>query len=316
MRSSVGRFCRREHQRRRLILQRQNDLVRLGHFVGVAGPDHQQIGNRPQRGQMLDRLVRRAVLAHADRIVREDVEHGQAHEGGQADRRPHVVGEDEERGPVGPQAAKGSCRCRWRPWRVRGCRSGSCGRRTAGLESRRRPSNFKSVLVEGARSAEPPSSHGTCLATWLSTLPDEARLAMPLASAGKGLNVGVPALGQLAAVDQVELPRPGRDIAAWYAANFALPVARAASRRAAPMPSRKWRRHFGGHKELLVLRPAVDGLRQADFLLAQRRAVGLVACSALFGEPKAITLRTMISVGRSRRLLEVSDRAAQGRPGR
>ena len=41
------------------------------------------------------------------------------------------------------------------------------------------------VLVEGARSAEPPISQGTFLATALRTLPDESRLATPLASAGK-----------------------------------------------------------------------------------------------------------------------------------
>ena len=45
---------------------------------------------------------------------------------------------------------------------------------------------MSSVLVEGARSADPPNNQGTFLATWLSTLPDETRLAIPLASAGKG----------------------------------------------------------------------------------------------------------------------------------
>ena len=41
------------------------------------------------------------------------------------------------------------------------------------------------VLVDGARSAAPPISQGTFLATAFNTLPDEARVAIPLASAGK-----------------------------------------------------------------------------------------------------------------------------------
>ena len=58
-----------------------------------------------QRREVLDRLVRRAVLAQADRVVRPDVDDGQAHDAGQPHRRPHVVGEHEERGAEGAEAA-------------------------------------------------------------------------------------------------------------------------------------------------------------------------------------------------------------------
>ena len=37
-------------------------------------------------GQLLDRLVRRAVLADADRVVREDVNDRQLHQGAEPDR--------------------------------------------------------------------------------------------------------------------------------------------------------------------------------------------------------------------------------------
>ena len=53
-----------------------------------------------RRGQLLDRLVRRAVLADADRIVREDVDDRDLHDRAQADGRPRVVAEDEEAGAV------------------------------------------------------------------------------------------------------------------------------------------------------------------------------------------------------------------------
>ena len=155
-----------------------------------------------------------------------------------------------------------------------------------------------------------PAARARAWPTWLSTLPDETRLAMPLASAGNGCDVGVPAGGQFAALDQLESARPARDTGP-CTRRTSRPTRRAASGPARRCPSRKWARHFAGHQELLVLRPAVGRLRQADFLLAQRRAVGLVACSALFGAPKPITLRTMISVGRSVGLLERLDRRAQ-----
>ena len=42
---------------------------RLGALVGVGRPDHLQPGHGPQGGQVLDRLVGRAVLAEPDRVV-------------------------------------------------------------------------------------------------------------------------------------------------------------------------------------------------------------------------------------------------------
>ena len=59
-------------------------------------------GNRAQRQELLDGLVRRAVLAHADRVVREDVDDRDLHDRGQADRRAAVVAEDQEARAVGP----------------------------------------------------------------------------------------------------------------------------------------------------------------------------------------------------------------------
>ena len=82
------------------------------------------------------------------------------------------------------------------------------------------PSNVSSVIVEGARSAEPPISQGILPATALSTLPAETRLAIPLASAG---NVGkslLPAGGQLAGLHLLPLRRPVRDISCAYSSNF------------------------------------------------------------------------------------------------
>ena len=53
--------------------------------------------NRAQAGELLDRLMRGAILAQGDAVVGEDVDHVQSHQRGETDRRAHVIGEDQER---------------------------------------------------------------------------------------------------------------------------------------------------------------------------------------------------------------------------
>ena len=55
--------------------------------------------------QVLDRLVGRAVLAEADRVVRPDVGHRQLHQRREPDRAAHVVGEGQERATEDASAA-------------------------------------------------------------------------------------------------------------------------------------------------------------------------------------------------------------------
>ena len=54
---------------------------------------------------MFHGLVGRAVLAQADGIVGEHIDHLRAGHGGQADGRAHVIGKSEERARVGHHAA-------------------------------------------------------------------------------------------------------------------------------------------------------------------------------------------------------------------
>ena len=54
---------------------------------------------------VLDRLVRRAVLAEADRIVRGDEDHALLHQRRQPERRAAIVGEHQEGAAVGDDAA-------------------------------------------------------------------------------------------------------------------------------------------------------------------------------------------------------------------
>ena len=76
--------------------------VRLDHFVGVAGPQGHEAGDGAQRGQVLDGLVRRTILAIAHGVVREHEDARQFHQGRQPDGRPRVVAEDEERRAKSP----------------------------------------------------------------------------------------------------------------------------------------------------------------------------------------------------------------------
>ena len=48
------------------------DPPRLRGLVGVGRADHPEPGHRPHRREVLDRLVRRAVLAETDGVVRPD----------------------------------------------------------------------------------------------------------------------------------------------------------------------------------------------------------------------------------------------------
>ena len=54
------------------MLHLHDDAPRLGHFVSVTRTHCDESGNRAQRDQMLDRLMGRAVLADADRVMREE----------------------------------------------------------------------------------------------------------------------------------------------------------------------------------------------------------------------------------------------------
>mmetsp|Transcript_14469 Transcript_14469/g.42539 ORF Transcript_14469/g.42539 Transcript_14469/m.42539 type:complete len:487 (+) Transcript_14469:758-2218(+) len=103
-----GEVLAREDERGGPVGAGDRRSVRGGSLLGVARAHHVQVGHRAQAGDHLDRLVRRAVLADSDRVVRPDVRNGEAREGGHADRAHHVAREDEEGGARdGVQAVEG-----------------------------------------------------------------------------------------------------------------------------------------------------------------------------------------------------------------
>ena len=69
-----------EDERHRMILHLHDDAPGFADFVGVSRTDDVQMRNGAQRHQLLDGLMRRAVFADADGIVREDVSRRQLHQ--------------------------------------------------------------------------------------------------------------------------------------------------------------------------------------------------------------------------------------------
>ena len=137
--------------------------------------------------QVLDRLVGRAVLAEADRVVRPHVGDRQLHQRGQPDRRPHVVAEDQEGAAVRPGAAVQRDAVEDRAHgvladaEVQRAAVGVAGERpwsgdSSGMKD---GSPFIVVLLHSARSAEPPHSSGRTGREALSTSPEALRVAMP-----------------------------------------------------------------------------------------------------------------------------------------
>ena len=233
--------------------------------------------------QLLDRLMRRAVLADADRIVREDVDDRNLHQRGQPDRRTAVVGEDEEARAEGrtfesdrPFSTAPMACSRMPKWMLRPPTCPPAGRR------RRRTS--MRVLVEGARSAEPPISHGIFLATALSTFADASRPATPFGVGGKCREVLRPSR-------RAARRRCIRSTAS--ASVGILPPCTPRSARAsrarslaprAPMPL-EMLAHAVGHEEFRVLGPAVEPLGRAGFPLRPSGSPCAACVSCLCGAP-------------------------------
>jgi len=68
----------------------------LDYLIGVAGTYRDQSGNGAQRGKMLDWLMGRAIFSDSDRIMGENVNHRDFHQGAKTNRRPAVIAEDQE----------------------------------------------------------------------------------------------------------------------------------------------------------------------------------------------------------------------------
>ena len=84
------------HDRRWLVVSFDHGSPGLDNLVGIGRAKGDQAGNRAECRELFNRLMGRAVLADTDRVMREHVDDRQLHQGAQANRRLHVIAEDQE----------------------------------------------------------------------------------------------------------------------------------------------------------------------------------------------------------------------------
>ena len=83
----------------------ERELPALDRLDRVARAKDVEIRHRAQRGQMFDRLMRRAVLPESDRVMGHHVDHAFPRERAEADRGTAIIREHEERARIGNNAA-------------------------------------------------------------------------------------------------------------------------------------------------------------------------------------------------------------------
>src|SRR5262249_15553034 len=247
----------REDQRYRFVAQLGDELPRLEDFVGVRGAQRDEPGDGAQRRKLLDRLMRRSVLANPDRVVREYVDDRQLHERAQANRWPRVVAEDEETRAEGAN--------------LRGRKTVQDGGHrmlahtemevaAAPLVGRKIARAFKRQPRLGRRrQISRPSDQPRNIAS--ERIQDLARGVAPresLAIGGKGLEAAIPSLGQLPMLHAIQLVRE-RGVARAISIKPRHPIgAQPAAARADLLLEMV--AHLRRYEELFVLRPAVGPL--------------------------------------------------------
>ena len=96
-------LARHGHDRGQAMPER-GDIAGAG-LANIRRTKHQRVRRRAQAGNLLDGLMGRSVLAHADAVVGEHIQHRKPHDGGQAQRGLQIIREHQEGGAEGAQAA-------------------------------------------------------------------------------------------------------------------------------------------------------------------------------------------------------------------
>ena len=161
---------------------------------------------------------------------------------------------------IAPIACSRTPKCMFRPPCVSASRSPA-------------PSKVSLVLVDGARSAAPPTRADMLCAIAFSTLPPASRDAIPVASGSEVRNVAGPAVGQPAFEQTIELLGELGMLGA-IADQGLLP---GLAKRPRPIgeAGAEMIHDSGRHEELRILGPAVIALRLPDRFRAHRIAMRL-----------------------------------------
>ena len=261
----------RQDQHRGLMAQRHDVAVGFDDLVGVAGPQRDETRNRAERCQVLDGLMGRAVLAVAHRVVREDEDRRQLHQRGEPDRRPRVVAEDEEGRAKRPQLRQRQ------PVHDRAHRvladaevqipaAGAGGLEISGAcEGQRR-------LVRRTEVGRATQEPRDVLREDVQNLARGLPARQPLRVGREHREVTVPALRQLTSLHPIDLRRQIRVLGSVRGEELRPCAMRFGA--ALPDAGSEVLADTVRDEERRVLGPAVDALREADFLVTERLAVG------------------------------------------
>ena len=222
--------------------------------------------------QLLDRLMRRSILAVAHGVVGEDENGRQLHQRGQPDGRPRIVAEDEEGRAEGPQLGQRQAVDDRRHGVLADAEMEIAAAGTAGLEVAR-AGELQRRLVRRAEVGRAAQEPGNVLGEHVQHLARGVAAGDALGVGREARQVAVPARGQLAPLHLVDLGGELRELLRG-SRRRAPPSARRAAAPRAPMPASKCSHDAVGHEELGILRPAVGALGEPDLVVAQRLAMG------------------------------------------
>ena len=254
-------------------------------------------GIRRRLARVLDALVRRAVLAQPDRVVRVDEDRADLHQRRHAQRIARVVGEREE-GADERQMSRRAARCRWRSrsCRTRARRSGCSCRRSVARERRAARPVGEHRAGEVGRAADDLGQGGRQrldrllrrLARGDRSRPWRACAAMNAAAVAAQLAGSSPCVRRVNSARELRVLRT-------IARRSARSIPARGRRRARARP--RSRRSPAGSRTAGSSSRAPRGSRRPPSRRARRRAPR--PCRALVGAPLPITVLQQISVGRS-----------------
>ena len=253
------------------------------------GADDVEAGDRPQRGEVLDRLVGRAVLAETDGVVRPHVGDRQLHQRGEPHRGAHVVGEGEERAAEDAGAAVDGDAVHDRAHAVladaevqhpAGVRVALPHRWWSGSAGMKEAAPSMVVLLDSARSAEPPQSSGSVGGDRVDHRAGGLAGGDALLVGREGRQVVVPAVGQGAASASGRSSAGVGGGACGPGGELLVPGGLAASRARARRSPRVCSMTSARHLEGLLGVEAEDLLGGGDLVVARGPSRAPCRCSA------------------------------------
>ena len=266
-----------ERKKDRALRVGERDLPGHGCFDGIGRAEVQEPWNAPEAHQVLDRLVRGAILAKPDGVMGEDEDHREPHERGEPNGRPHVVRKNQEGATEGADPAVQGHPIQDRAHGV--LADPEVDRAAARCSRKQRVGSIQIGLVRGAQIGRAPDKLGHPGRKGVQHLPRHISRGGRADGLGKVWDGRRPSIGEGVRHGAGELPGQ-LGMSPSVLLEALLPVRR--ERLACPTEFTPVGVGLGGHEEGLLAGVAIRCLGQADLFVAQRRAMG-IGCPSLVG---------------------------------